>query len=840
MAEVLRSRVPPAIHPARVLRDARLALLFICFASGAAALIYQAVWFRWFRILLGNTAYAASATLCAFFAGLALGAEIFGRVAARSRRPLVGYGVLEMLAAAAALLVPFVFVLYDPLYGALYDALSDRRGLFILIKFGLALAVMVPPAFFLGGTLPLLAAAYVRDPRSLGREAGLLYAVNTLGAAAGSAAGLLWLPEVLGVRGTYGLAAGLAVAAGIGALALARRFTPSFAPPSPDRDHSSAPRPILVIAFISGFGILALEVLLIRCIAQVIDHSVYSYGVVLVVVLLALAAGAAIASATAARVSTRALLTAALTAEALLLLLLPFAGEHATRLGLTEVGTISRGLALAFALGGAPLLAGALVFPLCFRLAAGGSVGRRVGGLLAVNTVGGILGSVAASFLLLDRVGLWGSVAALGLGYGLASLLVPGTLGGRALRAGFLAIVVLAVMAGPANPLRLQVVSLRLGERLVASSEGAHGIVAVVDAPGTRRMTIDNHYTLSGSGPLNVRTERFGHLPLLLHPDPERVLFVGSATGHTAGAAVLHPLEEIVLVEIVPEVQELAAHHFASTNRGVHSDPRTRLVVEDGRNHVRATRERYDVIVADLFAPWRPGVGSLYSREHFEAVKSHLGPDGVFCQWLPLYQLGPSEFSIVASTFLDVFPTATLWRADFFTRSPAAALVGFAGDPPTAGTVQARIRELERRGVRDRWLMETAGFWMLYMGPLEAARSELGDVRRNTDDSPLFEFRAGRSTASERKTFVARDWPSFGEALRRGKSAERDPFGQRGWDGARAGAALARAHALALQGKHVRAQRELADLRASVPAELLDRPDPSVGEAWNLLLTGRR
>jgi spermidine synthase len=278
--------------------SARWSLIAICLASGAAALIYQAVWIRWFRILFGNTAYAASATLCAFFAGLAIGAEIFGRVAARSRKPLRIYAGIEVLAAAAALLVPFVFRLYDPIYAELYDALADRRGLFIAIKFGLALVVMLPASLLLGGTLPLLATAYVRDPLRLGREGGMLYAVNTVGAAAGSAAGVLLLPELIGVRGTYAAGVALSIAAGFGAWLVGRRI--GAASPLPKRAPSHSPAPpggLLVIAFASGFGILAFEVLLIRTVAQIIDHSIFSFGAVLVVVLLSLAAGAAIVSA---------------------------------------------------------------------------------------------------------------------------------------------------------------------------------------------------------------------------------------------------------------------------------------------------------------------------------------------------------------------------------------------------------------------------------------------------------------------------------------------------------------------------------------------------------------
>ena len=157
-------------------------LLLLALFSGAAALVYEVVWMRWFRLLFGSTAYAASATLCAFFAGLAIGSAWFGRIAGRIRRPLRLYGWLEFGAALAALWVPLAVHLYDPIYAALYERFAETRFAFVAIKFGLALVAMLPSSILLGGTLPLLVAAYVVEGRSLGRDGGRLYAVNVLGA----------------------------------------------------------------------------------------------------------------------------------------------------------------------------------------------------------------------------------------------------------------------------------------------------------------------------------------------------------------------------------------------------------------------------------------------------------------------------------------------------------------------------------------------------------------------------------------------------------------------------------------------------------------------------------
>ncbi len=809
------------------------ALLALALLSGAAALVYQVVWLRWFQLLFGSTAYAASATLCAFFTGLALGAALFGRVTPRWSRPLALYGLLELGAAAASVLVPLALRLYEPLYATLYGTLAERRDTFVAVKYGLALLAMLPASTLLGGTLPPLVAAFVRDARELGRHGNLLYTVNLLGAALGSALCAFWLIEAVGVPAAWGVALVLSLVAAAAALALAGGARVPATAPAPTPAARSAPVGALVVAFVSGFGTLALEVLLVHALAQTIDSSVYSFGAVLVVVLLALAAGAALVAATAHRVAAERLLVLALLAEAVLLLALPFVLVSGTD-GLHRYvpGGLVSGLLLAASFGGPALLVGALVLPLTFRMAAGGAVGPRVGGLLAANTVGGILGSLLAGFVLLDRFGLWPSLALLGLGYGTTALAVPGSGRARLVRGAVVAAAALAVGAGPADPRALPLVALGAGERLVAVAEGAHGVVSVLESGGgERRIKVDNHYSLGGSR-ARVAQERAGHLPLLLHAAPQRVVFVGAATGGTAAAAVVHPVEQIALVELVPEVQELAARHFGFATRHVHRDPRTRLVVEDGRNHLRATRERYDVVVADLFVPWRPGAGSLYAREHFAAVRERLAPGGVFCQWIPLYQFRLDEFEMLVATFLDVFPEATLWRGDFFARRPAAALVGVRDSPLLPQAISERAARLATRGVEDRWVVDPEGLWMLYVGPLGPLRGSLAGVPRNTDDRPRFEFLAGRSRAEEWETFVREDWPAFVARVMRPPGAPDPALAGRPPEGPHRGALMARASLEAVQGRRAAFEATSRRIRRQVPAHLLEPPDPTVADAW--------
>jgi spermidine synthase len=815
----------------------------LALASGAAALLYQIVWLRWFKLLFGTTAFAASATLCAFFLGLAFGSALFARRAGRSPTPLRDYAWVEILVGATALAVPFVVSLYEPLYAALYARLADDRGLFLLAKFALALAGMLPTTVLLGGTLPLLTAAAVGARGDLGREGGFLYATNTIGAALGTAAGALWFPEAIGLRASYGVALALSTSVGMTALLAAHRAGAPRAVADEVAARDVAPRPaarasraLLVVAAASGFGTIALEVLLFHALAQILQSSVYSVGAVLLVVLAALGAAAYTVAGSARLVSARGALRAALVAEALILLALP-GFVHATTggLGVYLPGSLENGLQLALLFGAPALFVGGLVFPLTFRLAAGGvAAGERLGGLLAANTAGAIAGSLAASFLLLERIGLWGAIALLGAGYAVAGIAAAGSW--RAASAASAALAAgAALVLRAANPVSLPVVALRPGESLLAVREGPHGVVSVTqESDGNRWLKIDNYYGLSSSA-ASQRQQRWGHLSLIHHPSPKRALFVGSATGGTAASAVPHPVDEIVLVEIVPEVNELAARFFAETNRGVHADPRTRLVVEDGRNHLRAAPERYDVVVADLFVPWLPSASSLFSREHFQSVRAHLAPHGVFAQWLPLYQLGREELETIAATFLDVFPDATVWRGDFSAESPTLALVGTLDPPPPLPVLAGRASALSRLGVTDRWLVDPRGFAMLSLGPLAALGDTLAAAPRTTDDRPMVEFLAGRKDEDDRARFRAEIWPALAATLAAGAEARGAAAAAAG---ARAGNALTRANALAVRRDPASLARAAALLRGVVPADLLQPPDPTAGEFWPDLLRG--
>jgi spermidine synthase len=830
-------------------------LVPLVFLSGAAALVYEVLWLKDLGLLFGNTAYAAGTTLAVLFAGLSAGAHVFGRRAAAVRRPLRAYAALELGVAAAALAYLVLREAPALAYPALLTLLDGRPAVVLLARIALAAVLLFPAAFLIGGTLPLLGQHLVRRPDRLGRTASLLYAVNTAGAAAGAAAAGFYLPAALGMRHSYLVAVAANVAVAAGAWALARRGTEDHTWRVSPAARAHAAAPVVLLAFLSGFGVLALEVLWTRMFALVLHNSVYSFAAVLVVLLVALAVGSVLAHAlsrTAARPA--AVLSLLATAAGVAVALTPFVFHRLTG-GLrylapdadwpAYVGVIFGTAALVTFV---PAALCGVVWPYLLRVSEGAyaNAGAAIGRLAAANALGAIAGSLAAAFVLLALAGLWESVRIVAGLYLIAALILatgprgaaatgPAPAAGRAVRPALAlapalaAVLGLVVLVTTLDGSRLPVVRIdhARGERLEASWEGAHGLVAVVRGKNGLRVKLDNHYVLGGSG-AEAYEQAQADLPLVIGPGPRSVFFLGLGTGITAGAALGHPLQRLTAAELVPEVVLAAAHHFDPYTNGLFRDPRARVVVGDGRTHLAGTRERYDAIIADLFIPWHAGTASLYTREHFRAARARLAPEGLFAQWLPSYQLSAEELAIVARTMLDVFPQVTLWRGDFLAHRPIVALIGQeAGAHLDPARVVRNVRR-STRGALDGDRRVVALTCLRYAGNVSANRALFDDAPPNTADHPILEYRAPvtqrRVRAGKDSWLTAQRLVDLYERLLAGTPPERDPYlralgsGERGF--VRAGLTLykALAHEGADRREEMRRMRE--ELMEALPIEV--------------------
>ena len=742
-------------------------LWILYFVSGFAALAYQVLWVRELGLLFGSTAQAASLAIAIFFAGIALGGWFWGRRAPTIRNALRGFGFLEIAVAATALGHFVLTDAYHAIYPAMYTAVGHSPTLDGLAKAVVATVVLLPPAFFMGGTFPMMGQHVVRAHDQLGRTGSLLYGVNTAGSATGAFTAGFILPLALGFHGAYLLAVALDLVVGVTAVLLARPPHAASQPPiaptptttAHDADETVRPGPgpplrrhlVWTTAFASGATALGVEVVWTRLFSQVLQNSAYTYALVLSTFLLALAAGAGLAGAL-SRWSTRSAdgtLSAILVASGAVIAVSPWLFYRVTD-GLAYVGGNQDFTGYVLAVTGVAVLVmfipGTVVGLVLPYLLRGLQDARRapretIGRLIAANTAGSILGSLATGFVLMPLLGAWHTVLLLATVYPVLAALVapfPSTIG-RVARAGgtVAACAALAVASThSAEMLRLnrydQVLEVREGP-------GAHAAV-VQSGEGSRSLKVNNYYTLGGTSSLDSEQNQT-MVPMLAHPEPDDVFFLGLGTGITAGTALSFPVERVVACEILDEVVALSERHFGDYTNGLFDDPRVTVHAEDGRNCLHRSADTYDLIISDLFTPWKAGTGNLYTLEHYETARERLNPGGAYVQWVPLYQVSEREFGIIANTMDAAFDQVVLWRGDLYSSRSVVALVGH----PDATTLAPAALVSQGRAVHDDPAMDDDFYESVvlrfYAGNITAS-GLFADWPLNTDNRPLVEYTA--------------------------------------------------------------------------------------------------
>lgn len=718
-----------------------LAPLPLMIASGFAGLGYQLVWTQQCALWLGHESAAVLAVVAAFFGGLSAGAWWLGQRIELSSHPARWYAACEALIAAWSLLLVFAL----PSFSAwLLRVLGERPNAseqWALAFFGTFL-LLLPATAAMGATLPAMERITARW-RGEGRGIAGLYAANTFGAVLGVLVSACWTIPAFGLsRSALGCSA-LNLACAATSLALFPARVPI------ERQAARSDRALLVQLSATGLLGIGYEVLVVRVLSQVTESTVYTFAALLAVYLVGSAIGAAAYQRFQwAHEDLGDRLLAALVAACAWGTTTLFAAERLKAYGeeLLGEGVSSAILAEAapalFAFAPATIVMGALFSHLARRASASGVGFSRA---LAVNT----LGAAVAPALF----GVWLAPA---LGPKTALLLVC---------AGYLALVTRRAWSRPlvwlpaaatlalalwAPPLAF--VEVPEGGHVVSYQDGATAAVSVVeDADGVKRLRI-NDRAQEGSSRSQRVDGRQAWLPLLLGEKPKHALFLGLGTGVTAASAAADSSLEVDAVELLPEVIAASTYFADSVDEGAHA--RLRVVAADARRYVRASKRTYDVIIADNYHPARSGSGSLYTVEHFQAVRDRLTRHGLFCQWLPLHQLDRETLRSIVQSFLAVYPEGTALIASNSLETPVLGLIGHADawrvDPKQ---VQARLAEpalaerIARIGLED----ELAVLGSFVAGPT-ALRRLAGQSPGNTDDRPIVAYHAPRATYAPRSS----------------------------------------------------------------------------------------
>ncbi len=715
----------------------------IAFFSGVAGLIYEVLWFREFALLLGNTAQASALVLAVIFFGLALGNAIGGQWSKTVLKPLRGYVLLELLMALCSIVV----VLF-----------KNQEGALGLLPLFLLLAAV---AILMGATLPLLLQSLPEVPDKLGRETPILYGMNTLGGMMGAACAGLFFPLWLGVKGSF--IAAISINVGLSFVCLTMSFfmgakheesTERIIPASSLQSLLS--RRLFILAALSGMGTLALEVLWTRMFSLVLQNSVYGFALILVLILFALAIAALVVDvlmkrgADPLRLMRSCLLFVAISIPLGALFFVQTSGLQSLFKGIGPIAYIFKILSVITVLLLPTMIAAGMILPLTWTLhqQKNETAGMALGRFMTLNTVGGVLGSLIAGFFLLPHLGLWPALALVSLCYTAGAIFLTRSLSEKSTRRvtfGFSSVFTTASLILPAVLFfpSFSTQHLKTGESLLYLDQGAEAQVAVIQRQnGTRVLKVNNTYSL-GSTSAEIEERRMGQIPLLLHPAPTRVAFVGLATGITASAIFDHPVEEVKLIELLPEVVKGAAW-FEKENRGLLADPRSEVIIADGRIAIPLGEPLFDLIISDLFVPWHAGATSLYSLDYYKQAALQLAPGGAYAQWLPLYQMSEQEFKIIGQTFSRAFPHVSLWRGNFSTKYPLVALIG---SEQAISLEQSRLAQRlaginDGSATSDPSLSSVDDLMLLFGGEGEKLDALFEGAKVNTDDHPYIEYLA--------------------------------------------------------------------------------------------------
>ncbi|CAM3679169.1 fused MFS/spermidine synthase [Bordetella tumulicola] len=751
-ADVPQAGTPPLSSTGLAAPSLLLAL------SGMAALIFQILWIKQLSLIVGVEVHAIAVAVSAFFLGLAAGSWWLGRRADRVERPLRLYVLIEIGIAAVAVVVTQVLA-----HGALPFARVEQTSP-VLAWLAVFLIIGAAP-FLMGGTLPVLLRA--TGAARVGRAGAMLYAANTSGAIIGALLPAFVLIPAVGVQRTAWAAAGLNLAAALGAWILDRHHRSANDIPAASvagHERQSLPaRAWLAIGLYTVAGAIALgyEVLWSQMIVPFMSTRAFAFSIVLAVYLAGLAIGSALYGRYESRLGSPwrvfGLLIAcagvfALAEAALLGRWLVDVQSYAEVLVAGPTGGGLAGMSARFAVAACtivllPTLLLGAAFPAVLRIVVPAEQrGRGAGAVLAGNTLGGIVGTALTAFVLLPQLGTLRSLvllaaAACGIGVIAVWQARPAVTMARAMTITLTVAVLIVGWSLPTDHLARLLPGAQ-GKDLVFYEENHGGTVAVVESGEGdhrfRRLYIQG-VSNSGDAMPSLRYMRLqALLPLIMHAgEPRSALVIGYGTGITAGALSRFPgLEHRVVAELLPGVLH-AAPLFRGTYDAV-QDPGLDIRVRDGRRELLVSTDAYDLITLEPPPPSAAGVVNLYSRDFYTLAASRLNPHGVVAQWLPLPTQNLDDTRALVASFIDVFPHASLWTTELHEM----LLVGSMDPLPldVARIAERYVKPATRSALAEVGILSPAALLATWVTDRDGLVRFAGPAPLVTDDFPAIEY----------------------------------------------------------------------------------------------------
>jgi len=691
----------------------RIMILVAFFLSGGCALIHEVTWVRMLYPVFGMNLYAVTVVLATFMGGLGVGSAVIGRWSDRFVQPLRAFALVEMGIGIYALGIPSLVRIFPPLVAAITPLGTLPVAVNAVRLLGAASLILLP-CILMGGSFPAFSKGYVREEARLGGDLGLLYAVNTCGAVAGCLlTGLLLLPNLGMPQIVYAAGAGnLVVGSAVWFLSRGwgggegRVVRPSHSVELGD-SRPGERRTVLAILFLTGFLSLSYEILWTRALTQIIRGTYVSFALILAALLIGITVGSGVFRGVIARRN----LPRALRALSLLLFvsvagsflaLFRLSGLMSLLAGIMPGGGAGSRLAAQFVLCLVAFLPSAIlfgmIFPLCLRLYShlAGRFGEEVGRAYAVNTGGAVIGVLLTGLV---------SIGSLGSGRTLVGLLllnlavvalavrVAGREGGTLWRGRVPAVALFAAVFGVvfifprdlffANQLAELSGRISGAKTVLFRGEDSTSMVTVVQEEdhgfryvkdgqmviARQREAYHSNWRGVGGTRLYLWNLTSAYLATLLHPAPESILVIGYGSGRqTATLTSLPDPKRIEVVEINRLNFPASSYFFFDADR-VLRDPRVSVVVDDGRNYLLRSRERYDVIIVDVGGLDADGSEFFYTQDFLRLCRDHLRDGGMLFTWLDIGHLLQDLGWMYQNTFRSVFPESSVW---FGTKEPTS------------------------------------------------------------------------------------------------------------------------------------------------------------------------
>ena len=751
------------------------ALLLLFVGSGCAALIYEVVWFQLLQLSVGSSAVSLGILLGIFMGGMCLGSLLLPRYISARHHPLQVYACLELGIGVMGVLVLFVV----PLIGGAYTAIAGTGQASLFLRAIVAGICLLPPTVLMGATLPAIARWVEATPSGVS-WLGYFYGGNLAGAVMGCVLAGFYLLRFFDMATATFVAVAFNVVVALLAFGIAR-VTP-YVPSTPNVQAAAAVVPgsrfIYVAIGLSGMTALGAEVVWTRLLSLLFGATTYTFSLILAVFLVGLGIGSAIGSELARRVVHPRVVFG--WCQLLLCATLAWAAYAAgsslpywpinPSLSTSSVFMFELDLVRTIWVSLPSTILWGASFPLALAAVAqrGQDPGRLVGGVYAANTVGAIVGALATGLLLLGTVGSQIAQQVL-IGFAAVSgvlLLVgvssrrgsTGVLSVRAAATLVVGVCVSAVLLAFVVP-PLPGLLVAYGRyaatwfginQVIYVGEGVTAAVAVSRTPGGILNYHNAGKVQASSEPQDMKLQRMlGHMTTLVPDNPAKVLVIGCGAGVTAGAVSIDPrVIDQTIAEIEPLVPEVVSTYFSEHNFNVVDNPKVTIHLDDARHYLLTTDEMFDAVTSDPLDPWVKGAATLYTREFFEEIKSHLNPGGVVTLFVQLYESTDAAVKSEIGTFLEAFPNGAVFANTINGQGYDLVLFGQIGDRRiNVDTVQARLDAPEsdpiRRSLAEVGIHSAVQLFATYAGSRGDMADWLQGAEINTDRNLRLQYLAG-------------------------------------------------------------------------------------------------